>query len=76
MMPAVTTIDTNESISHAWRNHVVALGAVLALILVEFRSAISAAVTVWEVSPTYSHCFLILPIVGWLIWRKGMCFGR
>ena len=75
-MPAVTTIDTNESISHAWRNHVVALGAVLALILVEFRSAISAAVTVWEVSPTYSHCFLILPIVGWLIWEQKDVFRK
>jgi exosortase A len=68
--PAVTTIDTDESISRAWRSHLVALGAVLALILVEFRGAISAALTVWRFSPTYSHCFLIIPIVGWLIWEK------
>ena len=76
MTPAVTTIDTHESLARAWRTHTVALTAVLALILVEFRSAVSAALTVWEVSPTYSHCFLILPIIGWLIWEKRDVFQR
>jgi exosortase A len=70
MTQAVTTIDTHQDMSRAWRNHLAALGMVLVLILVEFRGAISAAFTVWEVSPTYSHCFLIIPIVGWLIWEK------
>jgi len=40
------------------------------LTLIAFRSSVMAAVTVWEVSPTYSHCFLILPIVLWLLWEK------
>jgi exosortase A len=67
---SAVTIDTNEGISRAWRNHILALGAVLILILVEFHQAVSAAFRVWVVSPTYSHCFLIIPIVGWLVWEK------
>ncbi len=67
---AMATVSPNEGVSHAWRNHLLALGMLLILILLDFHQAVSAAVTVWMVSPTYSHCFLILPIVGWLIWEK------
>ncbi len=67
---AIATADPSESISRAWRIHLLALGALLILILGEFHHAVSAALTVWIVSPTYSHSFLILPIVGWLIWEK------
>lgn len=35
-----------------------------------FRDAIAAAVQTWWISPTYSHCFLILPIAGYLLWLK------
>jgi len=54
----------------AWIRHGVALTGLLLLTLIAFRSSVMAALTVWEVSPTYSHCFLILPIVLWLIWEK------
>src|SRR5438874_5528880 len=64
------TINPSESTSLAWRDHLLALGALLLLILADFHHAVFAALTVWVVSPTYSHCFLILPIVGWLIWEK------
>ena len=70
MTHTMTTIGTDQDLSRAWRSHLLALGVVLALILVEFIGAILAAIEVWKVSPTYSHCFLILPIVGWLIWEK------
>jgi exosortase A len=67
---AMATMNPSEGISRAWRNHLLALGALLVLILADFHQAVSAAVTVWVVSPTYSHSFLILPIIGWLIWEK------
>jgi exosortase A len=70
MTQTLTTIDTGQDLSHIWRSHLMALGAVLVLILVEFYSAVLAAFKVWESSPTYSHCFLIVPIIGWLIWEK------
>jgi len=56
--------------AQAWFRHTIALAALLLLTLVAFRSSVSAALTVWWVSPTYSHCFLIIPIVLWLIWEK------
>ena len=59
-----------EGALRAWRTHLAGLAAVLILILIEFHHAVLAAVTVWVVSPTYSHCFLIIPIVAWLIWEK------
>ena len=68
--PVTAAIGANESTLSAWRNHVLALGIVVILILAEFHHAVSAALTVWVVSPTFSHCFLILPIVAWLIWEK------
>lgn len=68
---STATISPSESMSRAWRNHLLALGALLLLILAEFHQAVSAALTVWMVSPTYSHCFLILPIIAWLIWEKS-----
>jgi len=67
---AIATVNLSESVSRAWRNHLLLLVALLALILVNFHQAVSAALTVWVVSPTYSHCFLVLPIVGWLVWEK------
>ena len=69
-LQAIATISPSESVSRAWRNHLLALGALFILILAEFHRAVSAALTVWVVSPTYSHCFLIMPIVAWLIWEK------
>ena len=60
----------------AWMRHTLALAALLCLTLIAFRSSVSAALTVWWVSPTYSHCFLIVPIVIWLIWEKRAVLGR
>jgi exosortase A len=56
--------------ARAWRDHGIALGTIIVLIALAFHDAVSAALQVWIVSPTYSHCFLILPIVAWLIWEK------
>jgi exosortase A len=35
-----------------------------------YRDAVISAVGTWIASPTYSHCFLILPVVAYLIWDK------
>lgn len=42
------------------------LGAMLLL----FREEVSAALEVWKGSTAYNHCFLIIPIVGYLIWDR------
>ena len=53
-----------------WALHLGALGTLLLLIGILFRDDIAAAVGVWWVYPAYSHCFLVIPISAWLIWRK------
>lgn len=60
----------DNRIMGSWRNHSLTLVAIVGLVGVEFHDALSAAFQVWMVSPTYSHCFLILPIAGWLVWEK------
>jgi exosortase A len=69
-MTAIALPQTDRSIARAWLRHGGALAALLAVTLAVYHRAIEAAVQVWWVSPTYSHCFLILPIVLWLVWEK------
>ena len=66
---------SHRAISNAWLRHGAALAFLVLLALVAFRDCLSAAITVWLVSPTYSHCFLIVPIVIWLIWEKRAALG-
>ncbi|HTE43570.1 MAG TPA: exosortase A [Steroidobacteraceae bacterium] len=46
------------------------LSALVAFILLIFRYETVNAVQVWWIYETYTHCFLIIPISGWLIWQK------
>jgi len=54
----------------SWWIHGTALALLFAVILVAFRGDVAAAVEVWWLYPTYSHCFLIIPIALWLVWEK------
>jgi exosortase A len=69
-MTALTLPQPDRVATAAWLRHGAALGVLLLFTLAAFRSSVSAAVQVWQVSPTYSHCFLIVPIIVWLIWEK------
>jgi len=69
-MTAIALPQSDRAIAKAWARHGAALGVLLALTLVVFQDAVSAAAKVWWVSPTYSHCFLIVPIVLWLVWEN------
>jgi exosortase A len=69
-MTAITLPESEHTVARAWLRHGTALAALLALTLAVFGQAVAAAVKVWTVSPTYSHCFLIVPIALWLIWEK------
>ena len=59
-----------------WAWHLGALGAVIALILAVFQFEAVNAVEVWWLYPTYSHCFLVIPIAAWLIWEKRKQLGQ
>jgi exosortase A len=69
-MTVVTIPDTNSVTVKAWVRHGMALGILLLATLAAFHNSVAAALAVWWVSPTYSHCFLISPIVLWLVWEK------
>ena len=54
----------------AWTAHLAALGGLVLALVALYWHAVAAAVTVWWVSPTFSHCFLIIPVSAYLIWGK------
>lgn len=56
--------------SLVWTTHLIALCALVTLLCVFNAQAIAAAVRVWWVSPTYSHCFFVIPVSGYLIWSR------
>jgi exosortase A len=54
----------------AWTLHLSALGGLVLALIALYWKAVVAGVTVWWVSPTFSHCFLIIPVSAYLIWGK------
>jgi exosortase A len=46
------------------------LAAGLLLLCLMFHEEIAAAAQVWSTSTAYGHCWLVLPIVAWLIWER------
>jgi exosortase A len=47
-----------------------ALAVALAVLAALFVPDMAAAVRVWNSSTAYGHCWLVLPIVGWLIYER------
>jgi exosortase A len=56
--------------SSAWITHLIGLSALVGLLGVLNAQAIAAAVRVWWVSPTFSHCFLVIPVSAYFVWRR------
>src|SRR5690606_24489233 len=46
------------------------LGVGLAFLLLLFAEEVKAAVQTWENSTAYNHCWLVLPVAGWLAWSR------
>lgn len=44
--------------------------ALIALLLLLFRDTAAAMVAIWWRSETFTHAFLVPPIVVWLVWRQ------
>jgi exosortase A len=53
-----------------WRSAVPALVVLLAAILLVYRDTALAMVAIWYRSETFTHGFVVLPIVLWLVWRR------
>jgi exosortase A len=59
-----------------WRNALLALALLLAAILVMYRETATAIVQIWSRSDTFTHGFLVPPIVLWLVWRQRAELAR
>jgi exosortase A len=56
--------------ARTWRHALTALGLLLAVVLLLYREAAVAMITIWARSETFTHAFLVPPISLWLIWRQ------
>ncbi len=54
----------------AWRKALPQVLMAMVAILWLYRETALAMVTIWYRSETFTHAFVVPPIVGWLIWRK------
>ncbi len=66
----IGTITLAAPDSRQWLMPAVAITALTLLWGVLYQGAIVAAIQTWWESPTYSHCFIIIPISAYLVWRK------
>ena len=61
---------TRAAPAKAWRAAMPSLVLVLACLLALYRDTAIAMVTIWYRSETFTHAFVVPPIVLWLIWRR------
>lgn len=69
-LPASPKSATAEPGAPGWREAGTAMLAYLLLVLLAYRGTGLAMVAIWERSATFTHAFLVPPIVAWLVWRQ------
>jgi len=60
----------SSHMSSSWRGALSALVLLLAAIVIVYRDTGLAMTTIWYRSETFTHGFIVLPIVLWLVWRR------
>lgn len=69
-MTAVLPIVRADPLDRAWRSHLAALAAAAAAILLLFAPDALDMVRIWWTSTTFNHCFLVVPIIAWLVRQR------
>lgn len=59
-----------------WRAALSPLLLLIVLIVTVYRDTAIAMVTIWYRSETFTHGFVVLPIVLWLVWRRRAFLSR
>jgi exosortase A len=59
------------TIAPAWRQPLALLAVMAAALLTLFWRDTAHLASIWWTSSTFSHCLLILPILGWLVWLRS-----
>lgn len=75
MSSVAPTVSLDRGSWTPWHRHLVALGAVAALVLLLLARDATHLATVWWTSSTFNHCLLILPIIAWLVWQRAPALG-
>lgn len=65
-----------ETVRAAWVRAAALFGVGLVVLAVAYYETIAAAIGVWSGSVTYNHAFMILPVVGYLIWLRQEALAR
>jgi len=60
----------------AWLRAAIAAVAALVLLIALFWDTAASAVDVWIGSKTYNHCFMVGPIVAYLLWDRRRLFAH
>ncbi len=72
----IAQTDERAEMERAWRAAAATLAVGIIGLIALFWEPAVAAVNVWSDSATYNHCFLIIPIVGYLIWERRVIFAQ
>ncbi|PSJ39868.1 exosortase A [Allosphingosinicella deserti] len=70
VLPIAAAPPADTGAVRAWRRHLVALASVSAAMLLLFHRDLIDMAGIWWRSPTFNHCFLVLPIAVWLVWQR------
>jgi exosortase A len=63
-------VATSVKLNPPWRQVIISLVLLLAWTLWLYRGTAEAVVNIWSRSETFTHGFLVVPIVLWLVWRE------
>lgn len=58
------------AVAPGWRPALLFIGIATVVFGIVFQREIAGAVQVWIESTAYTHCFLIIPLVGFLLWER------
>jgi exosortase A len=58
------------AVAPGWRPALLLIGIAALVFGIVFQREIAGAVQVWIESTAYTHCFLIIPLVGFLLWER------
>lgn len=53
-----------------WQQHLAALAVLWAAILAFFHRAAAGMIGIWWTSSTFTHCLLMVPMIGWLVAQR------
>jgi exosortase A len=73
---AYQRISVMEVLGSSWPKHLTVLAALVFILIGSNWSIVNAALTVWVVSPTYSHCFFIIPVSAFFVWGKRQALAN